>query len=156
MSAEHDPVSDEQIRRDFAQLIEQWERGEPAAWIWRARDDGRFIGVGGLQRYGTDGVEIIYAALSSEWEQGFAIEIGTAILDTAFNTMGLPEIVCFVLPTNGASRRIMQKLGFAYDAPRLHTGLPRIFYRLDAATWAQVRLTIDWRTENSTTDTLMK
>jgi RimJ/RimL family protein N-acetyltransferase len=36
-------------------------------------------------------------------------------LDVAFGPLGLPDVVAFTLPDNVASRRVMEKLGFAYE-----------------------------------------
>ena len=47
----------------------------------------------------------------------------------AFDDLGLGEIVAFTLPTNIASRRVMEKSGFAYEREIVHAGLPHVLYR---------------------------
>jgi RimJ/RimL family protein N-acetyltransferase len=44
----------------------------------------------------------------------------------------VPNIVAFTLPENGASRRVMEKLGFTYEktAPYKQFG-PHVLYRLN-------------------------
>ena len=42
-------------------------------------------------------------------------------------------IVAFTLTTNGASRRVMEKLGFRFERDIIHAGLPHVLYRLDMA-----------------------
>ncbi len=36
------------------------------------------------------------------------------------------------LPTNRASRRVMEKAGFGYERDTVHAGLPHVLYRLPA------------------------
>ena len=49
------------------------------------------------------------------WGEGFATEVGQAALDVAFGPLNLDDVVAFTLPHNGASRRVMEKLGFEYE-----------------------------------------
>jgi RimJ/RimL family protein N-acetyltransferase len=46
--------------------------------------------------------------------------------------LGLDDIVAFTLPTNDASRRVMEKLGFSYERDIEHAGMPHVLYRLHA------------------------
>lgn len=39
------------------------------------------------------------------------------------------ELVAFTLPHNAASRRVMEKAGFAYERDTEHAGLPHVLYR---------------------------
>jgi RimJ/RimL family protein N-acetyltransferase len=41
--------------------------------------------------------------------------LGAASLVIAFGPLGLADVVSFTLPHNWASRRVMEKLGFAYE-----------------------------------------
>ena len=79
---------------------------------------GRFIGRGGLQRLPVDGreqIEVGYGLMSEFWGQGLATELAAESVRVAFEVLQLPELVCFTLPTNLASRRIMEKVGFRYE-----------------------------------------
>ena len=51
----------------------------------------------------------------------------------AFGPLGLAEVVSFTLTDNRASRRVMEKLGFAYEGETEYAGLPHVLYRLSAA-----------------------
>ncbi len=53
----------------------------------------------------------------------------------AFTELHLPEIVCFTLPTNRASQRVMQKAGFRYERDLIYKDLPHVIYRLHASAW---------------------
>ncbi len=67
------------------------------------------------------------------WGQGLATELGAASVAHAFGPLGLADVVSFTLIENRASRRVMEKLGFAYEDEIEHAGLPHVLYRLSAA-----------------------
>ena len=52
-------------------------------------------------------------------------------MSLAFGPLGSPDLVAFTLPHNSASRRVMEKLGFAYEktAPYKVFG-DHVLYRL--------------------------
>ena len=66
------------------------------------------------------------------WNEGLATELGAASLAVAFGPLGLADVVSFTLPDNRASRRVMEKLGFAFERDTIHAGLPHVLYRLRA------------------------
>ena len=43
--------------------------------------------------------------------------------------LSLPTIVAFTLPTNIASRRVMEKCGLVYERPIIHADLPHVLFR---------------------------
>jgi RimJ/RimL family protein N-acetyltransferase len=47
-------------------------------------------------------------------------------------------MISFTLPTNAASRRVMEKCGFSYEADFKHAGLDHVLYRLTRTKWAQL------------------
>jgi RimJ/RimL family protein N-acetyltransferase len=47
----------------------------------------------------------------------------------AFGPLGLADVVSFALPHNWASRRVMEKLGFAYEHDADYKGWPHVLYR---------------------------
>jgi len=49
------------------------------------------------------------------WKQGYATEIGSALLHTAFNHFKLHRVLAQCSPDNKASIRVMQKLGMARE-----------------------------------------
>jgi RimJ/RimL family protein N-acetyltransferase len=100
------------------------------------RVTGAFVARGGPHRAhvaGRDEVEIGWTVVPERWNQGLATELGAASVDVAFGPLGLPDLVCFTLPENVASRRVMEKLGFAYERDTIHAGLPHVLYRLSAS-----------------------
>jgi RimJ/RimL family protein N-acetyltransferase len=130
------PSSSPPTRRDVIDGLEakvdHWERHGFGMWILRDRDSGEMVGRGGLQYTYTAGlndVEAGWAIVPERWGQGLATELARACVEVGFEQLDLFEIVAFTLPDNLASRRVMEKAGFAYDRDIVHAGLPHVLYR---------------------------
>ena len=83
------------------------------AWIVQNRRSGEVCGVAGLASHETSGsVELGYWLGQSHWGHGFATEASRAILEFAFGSASLPEVIsgCFV--GNIRSAHVLEKLGF--------------------------------------------
>jgi ribosomal-protein-alanine N-acetyltransferase len=110
-----------------------WERYGFGFWTVRDLATGRFAGRGGLLHtaiVGGDDVEVAYAFLPEFWGRGLATELAHESVRAAFEELGLAEVVCFALPANRASRRVMEKVGFRYERDVMYHGQPHVFYRL--------------------------
>ena len=86
-----------------------------------------------LRDAGRDEVENGWTVDPDRWGQGPATELDAASVAHAFGPLGLAEVVSFTLIENRASRRVMEKLGFAYEGETEYAGLPHVLYRLSAA-----------------------
>jgi RimJ/RimL family protein N-acetyltransferase len=84
-------------------------------------------------------VEIGWRLAAAHWGHGYATEAGRAVLDHAWMTLGLAEIVSFTTAGNARSRAVMARLGMArdpagdFDHPRLPEGhplRPHVLYRV--------------------------
>jgi len=75
-------------------------------------------------------VELGYAVIAEFWGRRRATEMAQAVLDAGFGPLALADVVAFTLPTNLASRRVMQHTGFLYERDIVHAGLPHVLYRL--------------------------
>ena len=103
-----------------------------------------FIGIVGLTRPSftasfTPCVEVGWRLSAQHWGQGYATEAALASVRFGFERLGLDEILAWTTPDNGASRRVMEKIGMTRDAagdfdhPRITVGHPRgrhVLYRL--------------------------
>lgn len=124
--------SEADTRAFLERLLAHWDRHGYGVWILRDRGDGRFVGRAGLNRKAIDGteeVELMYAVRADRWSRGLTTEAAHAILAVAFGRLKLRDLVCFTLPTNAASRRVMEKAGFAYERDFIHAGLPHVLCR---------------------------
>jgi ribosomal-protein-alanine N-acetyltransferase len=110
-----------QSRALVAEILERqaqaWERDGFGYWMWFETATALPVARGGLQRTEFDGspeIEVGWTTAPDRWGEGFASELGAKALEVAVE-LGLESIVAFTLPHNGASRRVMEKLGFVYE-----------------------------------------
>jgi len=94
-----------------------WERETETAWAVVLPDSGRLIGECGLSILPNpaEGIEIFYGLAADCWGQGYATELGRALLRFGFEAFGLDRMRAVAVPENTASRRVMEKLGMTYD-----------------------------------------
>lgn len=106
--------------------------------------DGQFIGYTGLwtptfEAHFTPCVEIGWRLDAQFWNQGFATEAARRVVEHTWADLPLNELVSFTVPSNLASRRVMEKLGMShneaddFDHPRIPPGDPlrrHVLYRL--------------------------
>jgi [ribosomal protein S5]-alanine N-acetyltransferase len=110
-----------QSRALVAEILERqgqaWERDGFGYWMWFETATGQPVARGGLQRTEFDGqpeIEVGWTTAAERWGEGFATELGAKSVEVA-GQLELENIVAFTLPHNGASRRVMEKLGFVYE-----------------------------------------
>lgn len=72
---------------------------------------GRVIGKAG----GGDMPEIGYIFHPDYWGQGFAYEAMRAVVDYAFANRAVDHLMADIDPRNAASRKLLERLGFAYS-----------------------------------------
>ena len=127
-----EPSTLEEARGFLDRKLMHWR--EHGFGIWMFRDeDGAFVGRCGIHRWnglGRDEVELGYIVRSPLWSRGYATEIARAVVDHAFSTLELPELVGFTRTENLASRRVLEKLGFEFERPFVGDGVESVLYRL--------------------------
>jgi len=81
------------------------------------REDDLVIGTCTLYRIQWDHrrAEVGYIVRRDHWGRGLAKEALAALLDHAFSTLGLHRLEADVDPRNGASIRLVEKLGFKLE-----------------------------------------
>ena len=118
-------------------VVQHWEDHGFGFWIFHDAATGELVGRGGLRRFEIEGireVEVAYAVVADRWGQGLATEMAEAAVDAAFRRLKLASVVAFALPSNKASRRVMEKVGFSYERDIVHADLSHVLYRLTAET----------------------
>ena len=86
----------------------------PGLGTWRAtrRDTGDFVGWFALKYIpGTVEVEVGYRLRYAAWGKGFATEGARELVRYGFDDLGLHRIVGVTHPDNGASQRVLLKIG---------------------------------------------
>jgi RimJ/RimL family protein N-acetyltransferase len=95
-------------------------------------EDHSFLGTIGMQvmrdivpNLPQPAVEIGWRLTTAAQGRGLATEGAAAFVNHAFHVLNLPELVAVTVPTNTASRRVMEKLGMTHR-PELTFDHPRV------------------------------
>jgi RimJ/RimL family protein N-acetyltransferase len=126
------PPSEQEVLARLEAKVDHWNRHGFGMWLMRDRETGEMLGRGGLQYTYTAGlhdVEVGWAVMPERWGQGLATELADASVEVGFGALALRELVAFTLPSNRASRRVMEKAGFGYEREIVHLDLPHVLYR---------------------------
>ena len=83
-----------------------------------------WAGVGPLEPDESE-IEIAYGIARDHWGQGYATEAAQAVLDYAFDTIGLKRLVAVVDPENMASVKVLENIGMTLE--KKLAGLPQEF-----------------------------
>ncbi|GAB2953723.1 GNAT family N-acetyltransferase [Hymenobacter coalescens] len=101
----------------------QYRRNGIGRWAVELRATGEFVGWCGLKLVDAEATngrlgyyDLGYRLLRRHWGQGYASEAAAASLRYAFEVLQLPEVHATVMRDNGASRRVLEKLGLAHTA----------------------------------------
>lgn len=109
-----------------------WRDAGFGLWFLRDMRDGGFAGWAGLRRCEADGertVELAYALTPKLRCKGHATRVGEVAMQLGFDNLGLSDVVAFTTPSNTHSLAVMDRLGFAYEKPFEHAGLPHVLHR---------------------------
>lgn len=92
------------------------------------RDDARPLGICGLlKREALDHPDLGFAFVPEAWGRGFGLESAAAVLSDARARLGLVRVLAVTQPDNGASIRLLERLGFAHEGGvRLSEGGPEL------------------------------
>ena len=92
--------------------------------------------------------EIGWRLAADQWGQGYASEAAAEVLRSAFEDLGLAEVVSFTVPANEPSLAVMRRIGLQrrpnldFDHPALAEASPlrhHVVHGVDAATWRAAR-----------------
>ena len=129
------PVSRDRAREVFRRFEDGWDRAGLAPWGVELIATGELIGHCGLRNVDElpGEVEVLYALGREHWGHGYATEAAVAAIRFGFERLGLERILAFAVPQNRASRRVMEKVGMAYERRARLFGIEAVVYRIDRA-----------------------
>jgi ribosomal-protein-alanine N-acetyltransferase len=108
--------SEERIAEFFARQMRHLASHGCCMGALTERQDGRLVGVCGLQPLGTTAdIEVGWWVAKERWGHGLATEAGAAALGFAWNALGAPRVKAVAMADNAASLRVMEKLGLRYE-----------------------------------------
>lgn len=111
--------------------VNHWKRYGYGIWMFYYKENGAFVGRGGLRHDKVEGqeeIEVEYALLPEYWGKGLGTEIGKAVIAIA-EQCKLKSVVAYTKKSHKASIRIMEKLGFSYERNIQYAGVPHVLYR---------------------------
>jgi len=107
--------------------------------------DDALIGICGLRTKPRQAPEIGYWLGVPYWGHGYATEAARALIDHAFEDLGLERLEAGARVSNPASRRVLEKCGFQWNSVvllRIHaiaSSAPIDRFRLDRGLWASLK-----------------
>ncbi len=126
--------SPEQVSQRLCSEIKSQQDDGVQYWPVFALESGELAGCCGLHRFDEDGWELGAHFLPQYWGRGICSEAARAVMDYAFEQLGLRGISAGHHPGNERSRRLITRLGFCYvgDVYYPPTGLLHPSYRKTA------------------------
>jgi RimJ/RimL family protein N-acetyltransferase len=105
--------------RSFLQNYDQYEKNGYGRWVVIRKADNEIMGWCGLKFHPESGeTDLGYRFFRCYWGQGIASETGKACLEFGFRQLKLKQIVANAMEENGASERVMQKIGMVFREKR--------------------------------------
>jgi ribosomal-protein-alanine N-acetyltransferase len=123
--------SDEQTRAYVEAQLAHWDEHGFGWWMAFEGDSARFVGRGGLRFLELEDrrdVEVGYGLLKRCWGRGLATELAAEAVRIGFDVLGLPRVIGVTLPTNAASRRVLEKVGLRHVGDTVYKVLPHVLY----------------------------
>jgi RimJ/RimL family protein N-acetyltransferase len=138
------PLTRQQAEEFVDAMPERFARLGYGLWAVQRRSERDFIGFVGLNQLTFDApftpaVEIGWRLARHAWGAGYASEAAQAVVDRAFGTLGIDELVSITVPANARSRAVMDRIGMVrdvfadFDHPRVPAGHPlsaHVLYRM--------------------------
>ena len=118
----------------FDRHLAHWEEHGFGTWVFREPGNRAFAARAGLRSLDIGSgpvVELFYGVAPRLWGRGVATEIARKVIRVAFDEVRLEFLVGFTLPTNLASRRVLEKCSFVPDGEIEHAGLRLLLFRLE-------------------------
>lgn len=104
----------EEEATEFLRNYTDYRKNGYGRWAVIRKADMEFLGWCGLKLLPDGTVDIGYRFFKKYWNMGYASESAQACMDYGFNVLGLPEIIGRVSRHNGASVRVLEKLGLQF------------------------------------------
>lgn len=124
-----DPFEGVEEARKFLENYESYQKYGFGRWAMILKETGEYLGWCGLKYTPElDEFDIGYRLMKKFWGKGYATEAAEACLDLGFNQFGMETIVGRAMPENGASVRVLEKIGLTYLKNRMTNGTEEVVY----------------------------
>lgn len=136
------PLERKEQAMDIIQYVRrQYEENGIGRWAVEDKATGEFLGWAGLKfiketiNGQCDFYDVGYRLLRRHWGRGIASECAQASLAYGFEVLKAPEIYAYAHADNGASNRVLQKVGLRLVGTPEHEGMPLCWYKIEKAQW---------------------
>jgi len=112
------PHPDAQYTRDYLSYIQgRYKAGEFYDWSVVLKENGKMIGTCGFAKfdYDNNSAEIGYVINPDYWNNGYASEAVSTVMDFGFSRLNLHRIEARYIVGNEVSRRVMEKCGMQFE-----------------------------------------
>jgi RimJ/RimL family protein N-acetyltransferase len=116
----------------LARNLAHWVTHEFGLWVFRT-SDGLFAGRAGIRHLTFNDkpeVEIAYTFRREMWGYGLATEVAEVLVQLWRSRLSIPSLVGIACVEHTASRRVLEKTGFAYECDTVDVGEEVAVYRL--------------------------
>ena len=126
------PFDDVKAAEHFLRHYKPYQKYGYGRWAMIRKTDQAFLGWCGL-KYSPDldETDLGFRLYRKYWNQGYATEAAHASLAYGFKKKGLTMIVGRAMKVNGASIRVLEKVGMVYWKEYDFDGRPGVYYRID-------------------------
>ena len=136
------PPADERAVRatTLSRYMSYYEHFEDLGfWAATDRESGEFIGWYHLRPFEDriDDLELGYRLRRSAWGRGLASEVSEALVRKAFDELAATRVVARALAANGASIRVMEKVGMRFIEPFTESGMDAVMYGVSREQWLE-------------------
>jgi ribosomal-protein-alanine N-acetyltransferase len=122
-------LSREEAHDALTKMIAFWDQRGFGRWAVLNKSTGHMVGLCGL-RLMDDTPELFYAFAKDVWGLGLATESAKACLRYGFEELGFARIVAASRHANGASIRVMEKIGMRYEKDINYQGVDAVCYAI--------------------------
>jgi len=119
--------------KGWLELFEEcWDKDGFGPWAVIEKETDSLIGHCGLRIHPEhEWTEIMYGLHPDKWGKGCITEAARASLEFGFRELNKDKIVCYTLPENIGSIRVMQKLGMSYVREFDYNGFLHVLHEIN-------------------------
>lgn len=133
------PRSRDQVESLIAGQLSHWQTYGLGLWVVEWRLKNVLIGWSGLRHLPeTKEVEVAYLLRQAFWGQGLATEAAKACLQYGFVTLELNRIIALTHPENGASQRVIEKLGLSFVDQARYFNIDCYRYAIERSSFTKI------------------
>gem|GEM_PF-273292 len=118
--------------RGFLSNYNNYKKNGYGRWVVINKESKEFLGWCGLKYHSEGFTDIGFRFHRKYWGTGYATESANSVLEYAFNTLGLTEIIGRASQDNIASIKVLEKIGMKFWKIDSCDGIPNsVYYKIE-------------------------